>query len=167
MKKSWGSLVVFGLLAISYGPYCPCVRAHGTAYRVMDDATTITAEFYYQDKEPMRYAEVLVFSPLDQKVEYQNGRTDRYGRFAFCPEMAGTWRIEVNDGMGHMVRGNIEVGRVTNKDVKSEPNDTHVHSKSGERTSTLAKTAFGLSLIFNMVTVVYLWKRKYTREKRG
>ena len=159
--------MVFGLLAVFHGPYCPCARAHGTAYRVMDDATTITAEFYYQDKEPMRYAEVLVFSPLDEKVEYQNGRTDRYGRFAFYPDIAGTWRIEVNDGMGHMVLGNIEVGQVTNKDLKSEPNDTYGHSKAGERTSTLAKTALGLSLICNMVTVVYLWKRKYTREKRG
>jgi len=35
--------------------------------------------------------------------------------------VSGEWLIKVNDAMGHMAHGNIEVGQVTNKDVKSEP----------------------------------------------
>src|SRR6056297_1589987 len=83
--------------------------AHGTGYRVIEGAPVIAAEFFYSDKEPMRYAEVLVFSPENSEVEYQNGRTDQNGRFAFYPEMPGKWRITVNDGMGHAVRAEISV----------------------------------------------------------
>ncbi len=36
--------------------------AHGTSYRVLETAVAVTAEFFYDDGEPMQYAEVLVFS---------------------------------------------------------------------------------------------------------
>lgn len=61
----------------------------------------MAVEFFYSDKTPMRYAEVLVFSPENEKAEYQNGRTDQSGRFAFLAETPGEWQMKVNDGMGH------------------------------------------------------------------
>jgi len=83
--------------------------AHGTTYDVLDSAATVAARFAYDDGEPMMYAEVLVFRPGDDDIEYQNGRTDRLGHFAFRPDTAGTWRVEVSDGMGHKVEADIQV----------------------------------------------------------
>lgn len=140
--------------------------AHGTAYRVLDKAAAVTTEFYYDDREPMQYAEVLIFSPFDEKIEYQNGRTDRLGRFAFYPESTGIWRIEVKDGMGHMVRGEIEVAA----DSTESPELVHSHQDNEPmamgQLSRAGKTAFGLSLMFNLVAIAYLLKQRRAVKKR-
>ncbi len=137
--------------------------AHGTGCRMLSDNRTVTAEFYYSDGEPMSYSEVLVFSPEDTKTEYQNGRTDRKGRFAFYPDTPGTWRIEANDGMWHKA--------VESADVQEEKTgETAAEKKSGKNisvqnaqngtSSLLLKSVAGLSLIFNLFFVFFLWKRK-------
>ena len=87
----------------------PVVLAHGTDHRVMDNNNAVVVAFSYSDGEPMRYAGVLVYSPEDGQVEYQNGRTDLNGNFAFYPNVPGPWRIEASDGMGHKETGQIEV----------------------------------------------------------
>ena len=78
------------------------VYAHGAHYIIAQaKATVIRVE--YDGGEPMSYAEVKIFSPDDQKVEYQKGRTDKKGQFSFLPEKGGEWKIVVHDGMGHGV----------------------------------------------------------------
>ncbi|MGE0083911.1 MAG: hypothetical protein AB7S75_05770 [Desulfococcaceae bacterium] len=137
--------------------------AHGTGSRMLTDNKTVTAEFYYSDGEPMSYAEVLVFSPEDEKTEYQNGRTDRKGRFAFCPDTPGTWRIEASDGMGHKAVAGAEVQEEktgeTAAEKKSGKNISVQNAQSGT-SSMLLKSVAGLSLIFNLFFVFFLRKRK-------
>jgi len=55
----------------------------------------------YDSGEAMTYAEVKIYSPENEKIEFQNGRTDAEGSFAFLPDTPGEWRIVVNDGNGH------------------------------------------------------------------
>ena len=55
------------------------------------------------------YAKVEVYSPADAKVEFQNGRTDAQGRFAFMPDTPGQWRIIMADNMGHRVEHAVDV----------------------------------------------------------
>ena len=130
--------------------------AHGTDYRVLDPAPVIAAEFFYSDKEPMRYAEVLVFSPENRDVEYQNGRTDKNGRFAFCPETPGKWRIRVNDGMGHAVRAEIPVD-------PTETGKKEINGLSDKKPLAAAskwlKIILGLSLVLNIFLVIYVKKK--------
>lgn len=59
---------------------------HGTDYRLIENDAVVAAEFFYSDHTPMRYAEVLIFSPESDQVEFQNGRTNQDGRFAFLAE---------------------------------------------------------------------------------
>lgn len=47
------------------------LAAHGADYRVTTDKQALAIEAFYSGNEPMSYAEVLVFSPLDGKVEHQ------------------------------------------------------------------------------------------------
>lgn len=139
--------------------------AHGTAYRVIDGNATITAEFFYSDNEPMRYAEVLVFGPGDENVEYQNGRTDRMGRFAFFPQTPGTWRIEVNDGVGHAVHTRFEVNR-RGADGTGLKNTPVVRNSLLGETSLFTRIILGLSLMLNLFLGVYVWKGVGISRKR-
>jgi nickel transport protein len=82
--------------------------AHGTSCKIFKDSTLII-KAEYDDGTVMSYAEVLIFSPDDKTIEYQNGRTDKNGIFAFVPDKPGNWRIKVNDGMGHGIVKEITV----------------------------------------------------------
>ena len=140
--------------------------AHGTDYRLIGTDTVVAAEFFYSDKTPMQYAEILVYSPKNEKAEYQNGRTDRNGRFAFLPETNGEWRIEVNDGMGHAVYATVTVNQAnsgsknTGEISGKQQNDV---SKNNVRllgeTPTGVKLVFGLSILLNIFMGLYVWKR--------
>ena len=81
--------------------------AHGVRHTVFEGAFGI--EVRYDDKAPMRYSEVKVFSPLDSETEFQQGFTDKNGRFTFFPDSTGIWRVVVDDGMGHAVSEDIEI----------------------------------------------------------
>ena len=107
--------------------------AHGTDYRLIGKDAVVAAEFFYSDKTPMRYAEILVFSPESEKVEHQNGRTDQDGRFAFLAETPGEWQMKVSDGMGHAVHATVTV-----KPVNPGPNSTD--ETSADRQNEGSKT---------------------------
>ncbi|MDZ7833437.1 MAG: hypothetical protein U5L07_16960 [Desulfobacterales bacterium] len=134
--------------------------AHGTDYRVIEETPVIAAEFFYSDKKPMRYAEVLVFSPENDVVEYQNGRTDQNGRFAFYPEMPGNWLVKVNDGMGHAVRAEISVKPAETAggtaEVPAEPK-----RQPTADASMIMKALLGLSLLLNLFLGMYAWKSNH------
>ncbi len=161
MKKIIVYSLLFGLFMFIRW-FCPQpVAAHGTGCRILSDNKAMTAEFYYSDGEAMSYAGVLVFGPGDEKTEYQNGRTDRNGRFAFYPDKNGTWRIEANDGMGHKAQAAVEVREEKSAETEAEKNISPSHAESGNKgtSSMLLKSVLGLSLIFNIFFVIYLWKR--------
>ncbi len=143
--------------------------AHGTGFRLIDDAKAIAVSFFYADGQPMRYAETLVFSPNDDDVEYQNGRTDQQGRFAFYPHQPGTWRLVVNDGMGHRAEGIVSVKNPLPKDAESDPdggeedpeNRADFRAEAPEHSHTGLKLIAGLSLIGNLCFAgLYLKNRK-------
>ena len=69
----------------------------------------VLVQFAYSGGEQPTYAKVEVYSPADAKVEFQNGRTDAQGRFAFMPDTPGQWRIIMADNMGHRVEHAVDV----------------------------------------------------------
>ncbi|CAN2044543.1 nickel transport protein [Candidatus Magnetomoraceae bacterium gMMP-1] len=147
------------------------VAAHGTAYSILNDNNAVTLFFYYSDGEPMNYAEILILSPetagqkSEQKIEYQNGRTDQKGRFAFYPDSAGTWLIEVNDGMGHKVSAEVEVKDTSGSNKENQAQDERVQpGNKCDQTPKSFKIILGLSLIFNLCSTAYLLKKKPTQS---
>ncbi len=93
------------------------VAAHGVNYTI-DKTEAMIIRVEYDDGEPMRYAEVKIFAPDDQKLEYQNGRTDKLGRFAFYPTKEGEWKITVSDGMGHGITAKVSHAYNNKADIK-------------------------------------------------
>jgi nickel transport protein len=139
--------------------------SHGTDYSLVKEANLAAIEFHYSDGEPMSYAEVLVFSPQDRQVEHQNARTDRHGKFAFCPDIPGAWLITANDGMGHLCEATVEVS----PEASSEKDDTpQGQTGSGHpvQGSKILKIIAGLSLIFNLAFAAQSFHRRSIASKR-
>jgi len=86
--------------------------AHGTGFTRHDAADTVSFSFYYASGEPMSYCSVAVFSPDNADLEFQNGRTDQRGGFAFLPHQTGGWKVHVTDGRGHAVQAEVLVAGV-------------------------------------------------------
>jgi len=156
MTKQIFSLFMAGAVCILIHGFFPkTVSAHGVGYRIVESGKAVTLEFYYSGGEPLSYAQVLIFDPQDQKTEYQNGRTDKKGRFAFYPDTAGKWRIEANDGMGHKVAA--QVGAVSDSG-KTDQTGSRNQTKTEHQSSHAVGTIAGLSLILNLVFICYFRK---------
>lgn len=162
-SKIWPVFSILSLLFLfALGP-CPAA-AHGTDHRILNPESAIAVEFVYSDNEPLRYAEVLVFSPENDEVEYQNGRTDRNGRFVFYPDQPGSWHVQANDGTGHQEKVSVDVkgGNDTHADLAATGNDSgdHVQDHSHDRIPRLWAIILGISLIANMFLAFYLSKAR-------
>lgn len=102
----------------------------------------------------MSYAEVVIYAPDDPKRAFQRGRTDRLGRFAFCPHRPGVWRVVLSDGMGHRLTRELKIGQVGEPASPQAP-------LAGEIPFYL-KILVGLSLIFGLCGLAIIARRTGT-----
>lgn len=85
--------------------------AHGVQYSASRE-NTVVIHASYSSGEPMAYSQIKIYSPEDADIEFQNGRTDRNGVFAFFPDTEGEWTIKADDGAGHGFTGKIDVEEI-------------------------------------------------------
>ena len=161
-KSAGRAFVPAGMLFLFLIAVPDSAVAHGTEYRVLKTMETIAVECLFSDGEPMQYAEAVLYSPDNDTLEYQNGRTDNQGRFCFLPNQPGTWRLKVRDGMGHGINAEIDVGEALPK--KAETDSQKVGSRSGKLffagDSVLSKVVLGVSLLINIFFGLSLTKRR-------
>ncbi len=120
--------------------------SHGVTFQRLAEHT-VTVRFSYADGEPMSYVEVKVLGPESTPdLEFQNGRTDARGIFAFVPSIPGKWIIEAWDNMGHKshVETTIQTAGENLKNGQAQQPDTNEESLS-------IKILLGLSFIANLV----------------
>jgi nickel transport protein len=132
----------------------------------IEEKAVATVEFSYSDGEPMAYAEVMVFSPENSELEHQNGRTDRHGKFAFCPDMPGAWRISANDGMGHLCEATVETSLAA---LAEKADTTKGQADVGNLVhgSKTLKIIAGLSLIFNLAFAARFFRQRSNPSKKS
>ncbi|MDO9575134.1 MAG: hypothetical protein Q7J55_01230 [bacterium] len=153
MKKFSLFFIIAFLLPLTFIPHD--ARAHGVVYELKKDKTVII-KVAYDDGEPMSYAEVKIFSPHDTKIEYQNGRTDKNGCFAFLPDQIGEWKVIVNDGMGH--------GVVTEVKVFTEGESTFGGKETMKIEATIKgwprwqKLVTGISIIWGLAGLIFYFR---------
>jgi len=133
--------------------WCSVCFAHGIHHTVLNRGVGIEAT--YDDNTPVCYSEVKVFSPLDSERPFQEGLTDKNGRFIFYPDVTGAWRITVDDDMGHLLKVNINVERALM--VKKENGRSH---------SRFQGIVVGISVIFGVFGIISICCRcNYSGEK--
>lgn len=96
--------VIFAVLFVSL---CVIGMAHGVSHQVIGGGVGVQVR--YDDGSPISFSEFKVFSPSDRETAYQEGLTDKNGRFLFFPDEAGKWKVSVSDGMGHGMVTEIQV----------------------------------------------------------
>lgn len=89
----------------------PGLWGHGVHHSIERDSAIIVNAMYH-DHKPIAHAEVKIYMPEENKVEYQNGRTDKNGRFAFYPHTKGEWTVVVRDAMGHGFTEKVNVSSI-------------------------------------------------------
>ena len=109
------------------------------------------------------YAEAKLYGPDSADVEFQNGRTDAQGRFAFLPDKPGTWTIVVADNMGHKVSHPMTITLSDEGTVEREV------APSGFSESLLAlpvlfRAVLGVSLLLNLFLGLALFRHRAGRR---
>jgi nickel transport protein len=157
MKRTLLSIIV--ILAASL------VLGHGVKIDVSLNSPAVILNCGYDGGEAISYAEVLIYSPTDSETEYQNGRTDSEGKFAFIPNAAGTWKFAVDDGMGHMEEIKIliessflNISSEETKAGKSINNKSVVDNSVIKNIPLIYKLIFGLGIIFG-ITGLAFWAK--------
>ncbi len=79
--------------------------AHGATCRQVGGAVAV--ECLYDNGSPMAFCDVAVYGAASGDSAILAGATDAAGRFAFVPVVGGSWRVVVDDGMGHAARAEI------------------------------------------------------------
>ena len=131
--------------------------AHALEGKVQENSTVVVVVFKYSTGDPVKYVEANVFSPQNEDIEFQTGRTDMLGQVVFAPNVPGQWRIVVADTQGHKTEQIVQVdeqGSFTAESLHRQQNGA----------STNFKVALGLSLILNIsLLALWLFMRKKTR----
>ena len=150
MKK----LLTGCLLTVCGGMTClpTAVEAHALRAVHEQQGEAILARFAYSDDRATEFAAVRVIG-ADGK-EFQNGRTDARGRFAFVPDAPGTWRIIVADGMGHKVDHPVEVV------APGKPAAAAGADKTETSAGLPMRAGLGLSLLANLALAACLLRRR-------
>ena len=121
-------------------------------------------QFAYAGGSVPTYAKVEVYSPADAKVEFQNGRTDAQGRFAFMPDTPGLWRIIMADNMGHRVEHAVDASAGQGAAQIAAQNQgkpsAAVTSPGVGGFALPLRVLLGLSLLANMALGVAALRRK-------
>ena len=130
--------------------------------------TVALVQFAYAGGQVPTYAKVEVYGPADANVEFQNGRTDAQGRFAFMPDTPGQWRIIMADNMGHRVehavdvspsQGSAQIAAQTSGPNTDKPAATGATPGVGEFSVPL-RVLLGLSLLANMALGTAVLRRR-------
>lgn len=130
-------------------------QAHAVRGTVLTANNVQAVVFRYSDGEPAAYAAVEIYSPDDAKVEYQGGRTDAAGVFAFVPDKNGAWTAVMTDGMGHKTTHAVNVTLAASvPSVQPDPAQTG----GLETMSTLVRAVLGVSLLLNLFAGLALYR---------
>jgi nickel transport protein len=141
--------------------------AHDVTVEITKSYPSVIVRASYFQAEPLSYAEIMIFSPESDVVEYKYGRTDKSGYFAFVPNSRGDWKITVDDEMGHFNETIVTIA----DDFFTGEEATAIIAHTNHRSSIhdlqpLYKIIFGLALIFGITGIFYWFKARQTLQSK-
>jgi nickel transport protein len=123
---------------------------HELEIRTQLAAPAVIVHATYAGTEPVPFARIQIFSPAEPNKEFQAANTDKRGYFSFVPEGAGSWKVVIDDELGHRK----EVAIAVPDPFKSGAGES---SNVGSR---LERALLGLALIFGVTGVWYGYKSR-------
>jgi hypothetical protein len=130
--------------------------AHGVTVDVSIEGGVVILGVSYSPTQPLADASVIIYSPAEPENEWQTGRTDKTGHFAFVPDAKGEWSIIIDDQKGHMKKTTIaftpdlpEESEIT-EETLTKPVDP-----AGNGLNTTHKIVIGLALFIGITGLFY------------
>lgn len=108
-------------------------------------APAVVVRAAYGGSEPVSFAKVSIYSPVESAQQFQSGLTDRRGYFSFVPDQAGLWKVIVDDEEGHRRELSVPV-----------PDRFESAAPSGSvQPSRIERALLGIALILGITGVAY------------
>jgi len=82
--------------------------------------------------------------------------SDRNGCFAFLPDTNGTWKVTVDDGMGHLAEARIDIDSAGGR-----------HAEEAHQADRLSGAVVGISVIFGCFGVYAMLSGRAKRRRGG
>lgn len=141
---------------------------HGIEVEFTKSTPAVVATCTYSGKEPVVGAECILFKPGSEDEEFQRGQTDANGVFSFIPDVAGKWKMIVDDGQGHREEASLVLTEAFFTNEAAIPGTVELVRSGSEGFASLPlwmKAVWGLSLIFGLAGIFYLVQAKKTDQK--
>lgn len=142
MRKSLILIISLFILGIS----CVSAFAHGADIEYkMNSIYDVYAK--YDNGEPMKEAQVIIYAPNNPKEPYSKTKCDENGYFIFKPDnnITGNWLIQVRQA-GHGASINIPIG-------------TEVKTEGTTGFSTLQKVIMGVCVLWGLFGTAAYFRR--------
>ena len=142
--------------------------AHGVNVDIRIEGGVVILEASYSPTQPLVDAAVAIYSPAEPENEWQSGRTDRTGHFAFIPDVTGEWSIVIDDQKGHIKKATIvfstdlpEENEIAEETLNIPP------EPAGSGLNTGYKILMGLALLLGLTGLFYGLKVRQERNKES
>jgi nickel transport protein len=141
------------------------VLAHGTDIE-SKKVEAVQVEARYEGGQPMREAQVTVYSPENPAEPWQQGITNQQGTYTFVPDpqQAGSWEVKVRQG-GHGDIITVQVGEETSPTQKSALAFSWLE-KDGESTTT-QKVLLGVAGVWGFFGTALFFARSPKTKAEG
>jgi len=147
MPSRWLFLLMF-LTALT-------ASAHELEVTTRLAAPAVIVKATYAGSEPVPFAKIQIYSPADPSKEHQSANLDQRGFFAFVPAQSGSWKVVVDDELGHKSTLQVTV---------PEAFDSSSNANSGNQgltgTARLERALLGISLLVGITGFWYGYKSR-------
>jgi nickel transport protein len=141
---------------------------HGIEVKFTLNAPAVVVTCTYSGSDTVADAEFVLFTPAGENEEFQRGHTDNNGVFSFIPDVAGEWKVVVDDGQGHREEVSVHVTETFLSDAEITPATAELLRSGGGALGSMPlwmKAVWGLSLIFGLAGILYLVRARKTVRK--
>jgi nickel transport protein len=132
------------------------VLAHGFSVDMAVNGKVVILKASYSSSQPLVDASVFIYSPNEPDNEWQKGRTDKTGHFAFLPDVQGEWTVVIDDQKGHKKTTTIVfTPDLPEKSETTEESFNKAHEPAGKGLNTSHKIVIGLALLIGITGLFY------------
>lgn len=123
--------------------------AHDLQHKVETGKNAVIIYFFFPDNNLFSYENFEIYTPDNQKIPFQVGRTDKLGRVILAPNQEGKWLIKVFSEDGHGKTVYIDV----DKNLVSTENKSSLFNRYN-------KLITGISLLIGIFGIISLFLKR-------